>query len=280
MPRILHVVPALGLALGLAAAPAASAQAAPAAKAKQTCTTTTVKKVKTRTCTQRPVLVSKKVSTDRTGSRVISTTTRYVTTTYQGKTTTTVERLVTLTSTSTKVTTTTVTKTTRIREGKKTVTTTRSTTSRAVAAPSKPKPAPTQTTRDARIVEVEKQIFELTNQQRIKHGLKPFKHDSRVDVVALDWSATMARTGKFEHRPDWKWLNSIPGWRNAAENILTGPQEGPVDDGLAREWVDAWMKSPGHRANILDAANTHLGVGVVISDSGQAYATQNFVGLP
>jgi uncharacterized protein YkwD len=39
--------------------------------------------------------------------------------------------------------------------------------------------------------------------------------------------------------------------------------------------VDAWMNSAGHRANILNAAYTQLGVGYV-SDGN--YWTQEFIG--
>ena len=45
---------------------------------------------------------------------------------------------------------------------------------------------------------------------------------------------------------------------------------------LAKEIVDGWMESPGHRKNILTGAYDKIGVGVSISDSEKVYATQNF----
>ena len=55
-----------------------------------------------------------------------------------------------------------------------------------------------------------------------------------------------------------------------------------VDNGrnkkrLARARVDGWMKSPGHRANIMNRDYRYIGVGVARS-GGDVYATQNFGG--
>jgi uncharacterized protein YkwD len=46
---------------------------------------------------------------------------------------------------------------------------------------------------------------------------------------------------------------------------------------LAKEIVDDWMSSPGHRANLLDPDFTHLGVGVSARQQ-TIRATQEFVG--
>ncbi|HEX3315257.1 MAG TPA: CAP domain-containing protein [Gemmataceae bacterium] len=50
---------------------------------------------------------------------------------------------------------------------------------------------------------------------------------------------------------------------------LRGLQE--VDD-----IFDGWMKSPGHRANILKPEFTEIGIGAVRSETGKQYCTQNF----
>jgi uncharacterized protein YkwD len=43
--------------------------------------------------------------------------------------------------------------------------------------------------------------------------------------------------------------------------------------------VAMWMRSPGHRANILSSRFTHIGVGAARTGSGQTYGTQNFLQL-
>ena len=40
------------------------------------------------------------------------------------------------------------------------------------------------------------------------------------------------------------------------------------------------MKSPGHRANILDSQFTHVGIGVMFTSDGRLAITQNFATLP
>ena len=57
------------------------------------------------------------------------------------------------------------------------------------------------------------------------------------------------------------------GWTRAAENVAYGYNVTSV--------VDAWMNSPGHRANILGDF-THIGVGVAKGSDGQLYYVQNF----
>ena len=62
------------------------------------------------------------------------------------------------------------------------------------------------------------------------------------------------------------------------ENIwsASGYQTSKVQQ-VAKEIVDDWMSSPGHRENILDPRFTHLGVGVSARHQS-ILATQEFVG--
>jgi uncharacterized protein YkwD len=49
---------------------------------------------------------------------------------------------------------------------------------------------------------------------------------------------------------------------------------------FAKAAVEGWLKSPGHRANILSPYFDRSGIGVAVSGSGMAYATQVFMGPP
>ena len=57
-------------------------------------------------------------------------------------------------------------------------------------------------------------------------------------------------------------------YKAAGENIAMG-QKTP------EQVVQAWMDSPGHRANIMNSSFTHIGVGYVASGN---YWTQQFIG--
>jgi uncharacterized protein YkwD len=85
---------------------------------------------------------------------------------------------------------------------------------------------------------------------RSAHGLQALIWDPFLDSQAKAHSLLMAKTNRFEHSSD-----------DVFENIYMGYPSG---------WacVDAWMNSPGHRANLLDPTITRAGIGV-----GSAYST-------
>lgn len=56
----------------------------------------------------------------------------------------------------------------------------------------------------------------------------------------------------------------------AGENIAAGQQ-------TPQSVVDSWMKSPGHRANILKKDYTQIGCGVAVGGQYGYYWTQEFI---
>jgi uncharacterized protein YkwD len=78
---------------------------------------------------------------------------------------------------------------------------------------------------------------------------------------------------RFERRTPRAWAS---GRNSSLAPIATRPF-GPEE--FARVAVDGWMKSPGHRENILNPRYDSSGIGVAMVD-GQAFATQVFRGPP
>ena len=114
----------------------------------------------------------------------------------------------------------------------------------------------------------------LLNQDRKKQGLRPLTADARLTQTARAHAADMVKNEYFDHvnlagqSPfDRMTANKII-YRQAGENI------GSNNDvqGLEREW----MNSPEHRANILNAKYTHVGVGLCADGDGQVYGVQLF----
>lgn len=99
-------------------------------------------------------------------------------------------------------------------------------------------------------------ILELVNIERQKEGLSPLSYYSKGQAAADIRAKEIINT--FSHtRPDgtncFTALEGINYW-SAGENIALGHRS-------AEQVVDAWMNSPGHRANILNENFTHLIVG-------------------
>lgn len=120
--------------------------------------------------------------------------------------------------------------------------------------------------------EFEKKVFELTNAERAKAGVPALSWNDKLAGIARAHSQDMATRDYFDHynpeglSPFDRMKNAGISYRAAAENIAWG-QKTP------EEVVDAWMNSEGHKANILNAKLTQLGVGFY-SD----YWTQAFIG--
>jgi len=130
---------------------------------------------------------------------------------------------------------------------------------------------------DARL---EEQVFLLTNQERDAHGLPALLRSAPLAAVARDHSVAMARRGFFDHvdhrrrDPSRRFAARFPNIvGSVGENIAF--LRGALDEQVASRAVADWMRSPGHRANILSSTFTHLGVGVVVS-SDAVLLTQNF----
>jgi uncharacterized YkwD family protein len=122
----------------------------------------------------------------------------------------------------------------------------------------------------------EGKVVQLVNQKRAQAGLKPLAHNWELSRVARFKSTDMRDRGYFSHTSPtygspFTMIKSFGiSYRAAGENIAMG-QSTPQDV------VDAWMKSPGHRANILSTQFTEIGVGYAYGGTGRHYWTQMFI---
>lgn len=122
----------------------------------------------------------------------------------------------------------------------------------------------------------EKAVIELTNAERKKadKGLEPLKMNPQLMEAARAHAANMAKQDKLEHVLDEKEpadRAKAAGYKYAyvGENIAWN-QKTPA------QVLDGWMKSEGHRENILRAEYAEIGVAVVRNKKGQPYWVQVF----
>ncbi|MET9109970.1 CAP domain-containing protein [Streptomyces zhihengii] len=121
---------------------------------------------------------------------------------------------------------------------------------------------------------VEAQVLALVNKERAAAGCGPVTANAKLTKAADDYSDVMAASGVMSHTgPDGSTMTSRVeaagyAWSTLGENIARGQAD-------AEAVMDAWMNSPGHRANILNCSFDELGVGVHMGDGGPWW-TQNF----
>ncbi|MEU1105237.1 CAP domain-containing protein [Streptomyces tibetensis] len=117
------------------------------------------------------------------------------------------------------------------------------------------------------------QVLSLVNEERAKVGCSPVAANSALTDLAQSYSEDMAARGFFDHtdpdgRTPWDRAEKAGISNLGGENIARGQAN-------AAAVMDAWMNSPGHRANILNCDFKTLGVGVELG-SGGPWWTQNF----
>ena len=120
----------------------------------------------------------------------------------------------------------------------------------------------------------EKEVIRLVNEIRAENGLRELNYNWELCRVARYKSQDMKDNRYFSHTSPiygspFQMMKSFGiTYRTAGENIARG-------QATPSAVVNAWMNSPGHRANILNASFTEIGVGYVASGN---YWTQMFIG--
>ena len=120
----------------------------------------------------------------------------------------------------------------------------------------------------------ESEVIRLVNEVRRKNGLHPLSANWELSRVARYKSQDMRDRGYFSHTsptygsPFQMIIAFGLSYRTAGENIARGYAS-------PQAVVDGWMNSSGHRANILNASYTQIGVGYVAKGN---YWTQLFIG--
>ena len=132
------------------------------------------------------------------------------------------------------------------------------------------------TTTDTALSTDEKEVFNLINTQRNNNELPSLKIDSEVQKVARIKAKDMADNNYFSHTSPtygspFDMLKSFKvSYKTAGENIAGNSSNSGA--------VNAWMNSPGHKANILNNSFNYTGIGVVSSNKYGKIFVQMFIG--
>lgn len=153
----------------------------------------------------------------------------------------------------------------------------RATTTRATAPKPQttaPAPAPAAAAVDTvATTPMQDELVACTNRERVANGLSVLRVDPALIRAAQGHAEDMNARNYFAHntpegRTPWDRIEAQLGGADPfgamGENIAKGFSQ-------AQPTCDAWMASPGHRANILNAEFTLIGTGYVAG-----YGVQNF----
>ncbi|MEU6352113.1 CAP domain-containing protein [Streptomyces sp. NPDC047072] len=145
--------------------------------------------------------------------------------------------------------------------------------------PSKEKtkePAEKETTAPAPVsveAAAEAEVLRLVNVERAKVGCSPVAANSALTELATAFSKAMADEDFFDHTDP----SGATPWDRAAKAGITslGGENIARGQADAAAVMEAWMESPGHKANILNCDFQTLGVGVQFG-AGGPWWTQDF----
>lgn len=110
------------------------------------------------------------------------------------------------------------------------------------------------------LAEEQKQIITLTNEARTEIGISTLAVATKLNTSAQNKADDMSTKEYFAHTENNQtvatWLKAAGyQYETAGENLAVGYS-------TAQDIVDAWKKSPGHYANLIDADFKDLGVGL------------------
>jgi len=140
---------------------------------------------------------------------------------------------------------------------------------------------------------IERYILKYVNKSRRKRGRNSLENNRGLKSVARNHSRHMAKKGKIWHgkgvhiakenishrKGFWGFIESLfssYSYSSGGENVAM-TSSGKSSENIARSFHKMWMKSLGHKRNILDPKFSLIGIGVKKSRKGY-FATELFYG--
>lgn len=119
-------------------------------------------------------------------------------------------------------------------------------------------------------------LLDRVNHERQKRNLQPVKRNDTLDRIAEFYACRLIDGGFFSHvdPDDDSRIDSRAGdfgyaFRKIGENLGAGQYS-------VEQVMREWMRSPGHRANILDPDFTEIGLAVRLGGEHRVYWVQEF----
>jgi uncharacterized protein YkwD len=125
---------------------------------------------------------------------------------------------------------------------------------------------------------IERQVHQIVNQVRNSNHLPELTWNEQLAAEARRHALRIASGRFFAHQDplrgdiDRRLNKSGIEWMRCAENLYEGEA-----GNLANEAVRAWLKSEGHRKNMLDSLFSDTGVGIAIKRDKTIVIVQEYI---
>lgn len=119
---------------------------------------------------------------------------------------------------------------------------------------------------------LESAVLDELNAARAEYGLRPLRPDARLAIAAERHSLDMVESGYFGHESldgsvFWKRIKRFYRPRTSSRTWAVGENLLWQTQGIsARAAVRAWLRSPGHRKNLLRPKYRDVGIAAVRAD--------------
>jgi uncharacterized protein YkwD len=113
----------------------------------------------------------------------------------------------------------------------------------------------------------ERAFVRRINRARERNGLSPLRADPELGKASRSHTHGMAKQSRLYHTPGDRLGRKVTNWTTLGENVGVG--------GNVAELHRAFMRSQGHRDNVLYSAYRFVGVGVV-SRADRMWVTVTF----
>ncbi|KTC83574.1 CAP domain-containing protein [Legionella cincinnatiensis] len=121
---------------------------------------------------------------------------------------------------------------------------------------------------------IQNSVLFYINEYRQQHGLSKLTMDNRIVIQAKQHSLDMANHRMpFGHKDFGKRITTL---RTQIKNTGGGAENVAYNYKSAQEVVRQWLRSPGHKKNIVGYYNL-TGIGVARDKQGKLYYTQIFI---
>ena len=114
----------------------------------------------------------------------------------------------------------------------------------------------------------EAEFLARLNEVRATQGLRPLARHAVLAEVARAWARAMAAAGSISHNGSLS-SQGPAEWQRLGENVGMGME--------VRGVHDAFVASPSHYRNMVDAGFDSVGIGVVRNPNGALFVTVNFM---